>query len=348
MIKYILISAITAALLSSCTTAENLKRVTPKGDRFNHHLFEMYKEFSEREAQLCDWLDSSRFAHKAMKIAYGHSVAPEKVEKWNISKDKISEMQQKRVKLMQLLDNKNLRAEYPQVLAKAQFSFDCLLEESEENWQVADIKKCSDDFDGSISFLNKHSHHHEHKEQIKDENKQKPKKHEIAPVQQKPKHDKKQHAKHDDKNNKSDMHKHKEIEKKTPKEAVKKHESKKEEKAKYNKEYFAYRIFFDGKSDNLSDTAKNMLTKIAKEIKAMKKQPHEIVLNSYTNKAGREEDNFILSKRRASLVKKFLISQGINSKNIAMYAFGEADTSVDVASSNLEFGGKRVDITIVD
>ena len=351
MLKRILISAICAAILSSCTTADSLKRVTPKGDRFSHHLFEMYKEFSEREAKMCDWMDSSRFAHKAMKIAYGHNVPPEKVEKWHISKDQIAAMQQKRLKLMQLLDNKNLRAEYPQVLAKAQFSFDCLLEESEENWQVSDIKKCSDDFEGSIAFLDKHNNrhsgavHHKHHEHAKKKHDEKPK-HEHVKHESPKKHENKKHNEIKDK--KSSSPKNKEIEKKIHKEEAKKSEVKKESKAKFNNEYFAYRIFFDGKGDNLNDTAKNMLVKISKEIKNMKKQPHEIVLNSYTNKAGREEDNFILSKRRASLVKKFLISQGISSKNIVIYAFGEADTVVDTPISNTEFGGKRVDISIVD
>ncbi|MBN8828294.1 MAG: OmpA family protein [Sphingobacteriia bacterium] len=153
MLKNFLNLIIISTVLASCTSLETLKRAKAKGDAYQLHLFELYKEFAENEAEKYDWIDSQHFINKAMFIVYGQNVEPEKIEHWNIPDQFIPELNNKRKILVDLIAKTEIRKNYAKDLAEAHFAFDCLLEEQEENLQQEDIGKCKNLLDQKLALL---------------------------------------------------------------------------------------------------------------------------------------------------------------------------------------------------
>lgn len=141
-------------LVSACTTASlhELRRTTPQGDAFQTALAQEYLAFAESEAKQYDWRSSKIFADKGIKAAYGQSVAPETVEAWDIEQPFIADLVTAREQLMGVLTTENA-ASQPVVTARAQFFYDCWLEQQEEAWQEDDIASCREGFYRSVKTL---------------------------------------------------------------------------------------------------------------------------------------------------------------------------------------------------
>ncbi|MCH2547970.1 MAG: OmpA family protein, partial [Alphaproteobacteria bacterium] len=141
-------------LLTACTTAslEELRRTTPTGDAFQAALAQEYLAFSESEARQYDWSSSKRFADKGLKSAYGQPVAPENIAAWKIGGAFVNELSNAREQLMGVL-TPELTTAYPQLTARAQFFYDCWLEQQEEAWQEDDITSCREGFYRSVKTL---------------------------------------------------------------------------------------------------------------------------------------------------------------------------------------------------
>lgn len=141
-------------LVTACTTAslEELRRTTPTGDAYQAALAKEYLAFSESEAKQYDWGVSKHFADKGLKAAYGQSVPPELVGAWDIEPQYRAQLDAARTDLMAVLTEENMLAK-PVLAARAQFFFDCWLEQQEEAWQEDDITSCREGFYRSVRAL---------------------------------------------------------------------------------------------------------------------------------------------------------------------------------------------------
>lgn len=152
-IKLAIILFFSVFFSSSCTTKiDHLKQAVPVSSPYHTALATYYLEFSEKEAEQFDWLDSQYFAEKGLMVAKGASVNPEPVENWHISKASRASMLQAREYLVEVITDENQR-KYPELLASTVFMFDCWMEQQEENWQVDDIQNCKENFYTNLDQL---------------------------------------------------------------------------------------------------------------------------------------------------------------------------------------------------
>ncbi len=121
------------------------KAAKPQGDAFNRYLHSGYLKLAEAERSEYDWVDSASFADKALASAEGQDVNPEPIYERDIPEDKQDELSQARKKLTTAIAAGG-RTSAPEDAAKAQTSFDCWIQEQEENHQSSDIDACRRDF----------------------------------------------------------------------------------------------------------------------------------------------------------------------------------------------------------
>lgn len=141
-------------LLAACArpSLEELRRATPSGDPFQTALAKEYLAFAESEARQYDWGSSKRFADKGLKAAYGQNVAPEEIAAWDIDEPFIPELTSAREQLLSVLSPAYMNA-HPATVARAQFFFDCWVEQQHEAWQEDDIASCREGFYRSVRVL---------------------------------------------------------------------------------------------------------------------------------------------------------------------------------------------------
>ena len=106
-------------------------------------------ELAERERAEYDWGDSRRFADKALLAAEGQIVNADAPYDRRIPADKVDELTTAYWKLNSLFDEGG-RLNAPVDTAVAQVSFDCWIQEQEENHQADDIGVCRDMFYRSV------------------------------------------------------------------------------------------------------------------------------------------------------------------------------------------------------
>ena len=138
------------ALLGACMNTQVTNNVAQ--DPFNEALRKGYAELTKFERGEYDWIDAEHFARKANAAAAGTRVFPEQVASWSLKPAKATEMNEARGRLMAALDG-NARIRQPADAAEAQVAFDCWIEQEEEGWQTADIKRCKDRFDAAMAKL---------------------------------------------------------------------------------------------------------------------------------------------------------------------------------------------------
>jgi OOP family OmpA-OmpF porin len=143
-----------AILLSGCSTysLEELRHTTPSGSEFQKTLAKLYMDFADDEEKDYDWRNSWHFADKGLLAAYGKDVAPEDIGEWDLPPEALPEMEKARGELLSALTPENIRAK-PAAAARAQFNFDCWVEQQEEGWQADDIAACRDGFNKAVSEL---------------------------------------------------------------------------------------------------------------------------------------------------------------------------------------------------
>lgn len=154
MIRFAVISVLGVLLISGCSTysLEELRHTTPKGSKFQNSLAKLYMDFADLEEKDYDWQDSWYFADKGLLAVYGKDTVPEELKNWNLPKDKLSQFEKSRADLLAALTPEMLEKK-PEIAARAQFYFDCWVEQQEENWQKDDIDVCRDGFVRSLEKL---------------------------------------------------------------------------------------------------------------------------------------------------------------------------------------------------
>jgi OOP family OmpA-OmpF porin len=137
---------ITLLFVTGCTSLDRLKKLNIDASKgFNQAIAKNYLEFSDSEAKAYDWSTSGYFARKGLRAMKGEVVLPEELDNWDIPKEEVDNLKWARNRLMNVLTDK-MRNDFPEKAAKAQFLYDCWVEQQEENWQTEDINACRAEF----------------------------------------------------------------------------------------------------------------------------------------------------------------------------------------------------------
>ena len=114
-------------------------------DSFSKHLFDMYKEKANFEAEkMHDWNSAKLYSEKALEAAQGEKIEPENINYWKIPKEHKNQIKLAYDNLMSIYESALIHDPYN--LANAISSLDCWSEQQEENWQTWDINNCKDSF----------------------------------------------------------------------------------------------------------------------------------------------------------------------------------------------------------
>lgn len=148
------------SILAGCayTGVKDVERADFMGESFTQLLAKEYKNYAMFEAyDMADWGSAEFFADKAMAAGAGEMVMPSELPDRDLPDFSIEDLAEARAKLMSALTNlKDVDGNVPH-LAKAQASFDCWMEQQEENIQEDDIADCRVHFEDAMSKL-KHPH----------------------------------------------------------------------------------------------------------------------------------------------------------------------------------------------
>jgi len=139
-----------AILLAGCGGSSldysDLKNINLKGEDFKSALSREYRSFAIYEHdEMQDLNDASHFKKKAFLVALGQPTEPEALDKWNVPQKYQTEMASARRRLMVALKAGG-DAVAPEKAARAQASFDCWVEQQEEDFQDEHISQCRKGF----------------------------------------------------------------------------------------------------------------------------------------------------------------------------------------------------------
>jgi outer membrane protein OmpA-like peptidoglycan-associated protein len=142
------------ALLAGCTGTQLQKAETmpAEGTTFQRNLHDGYMNLARDEYDEGDYVDSDHFAMRAMDLAGGKTVQPEMIGSRSLPSDKTDDLTQARLRLMTAMAAGAAEAK-PLPAAEAQVSFDCWMQEQEENFQPQDIAACRDRFMTAMAAL---------------------------------------------------------------------------------------------------------------------------------------------------------------------------------------------------
>ncbi|MDH3594291.1 MAG: OmpA family protein [Rhodospirillales bacterium] len=129
---------------------EAARAATPEGPAFNRHLHADYMELSTTERGEYDWIDSGHFATKALSAAGDEQVSPDPIYSRRLPPDTVATLTEARKQLTSALEA-GARNRTPEAAAESQTSFDCWLQEQEENHQSDDISLCRERFYAALA-----------------------------------------------------------------------------------------------------------------------------------------------------------------------------------------------------
>lgn len=124
----------------------------PQGHGFATYLAQGYLRYAKQEDNQHDFRSAALFLARAGQVERGERVEPEALFQRNIPPHAVSDMLYARSRLMAVFA-KNAILLYPKIAADAQVSFDCWMEEQEENIEPNEVAKCRAEFEGAVSRL---------------------------------------------------------------------------------------------------------------------------------------------------------------------------------------------------
>ena len=136
------------ALTAGCSTpaVQELSRMQPSGSEFNKQLAKEYATLAKFESEeMADFPDADHYATKGLAAARDEPTQPDQVWMRDIPKEDVAQLNDARGRLMQAYDH-DVKSRYPMEAAAAQASFDCWLEQQEENYQPTHIAACRQTF----------------------------------------------------------------------------------------------------------------------------------------------------------------------------------------------------------
>lgn len=140
-------------LLAACTNnTDEIAKMSVKGGDYEKGLHMGYIKLAKSEHSESDWADASRFEDRAKLAAIGKPTAPEMVSARAIPKKHMKPLTAGYERLTAAMA-KGGALKSGKHAAAAQTSFDCWMQEAEENLQPKHIDACRNNFYGAISLL---------------------------------------------------------------------------------------------------------------------------------------------------------------------------------------------------
>jgi OOP family OmpA-OmpF porin len=127
-----------------------VREMEPQGPAFNRGLRSGYLEYGDVQYDDYDLGDFAHFAFKAVDSAKGENVLPDRVESRDLALGDVDELAAARARLMAGLGQTG-RKKAAMEAAKAQTSFDCWLEMTEDEESPEEIITCKGAFEDAIT-----------------------------------------------------------------------------------------------------------------------------------------------------------------------------------------------------
>ncbi|MDG1429561.1 MAG: DUF5723 family protein [Crocinitomicaceae bacterium] len=102
---------------------------------------------------------------------------------------------------------------------------------------------------------------------------------------------------------------------------------------------------FESGRDVIKSASIPSLTELAEVL--VKKETWKLQISGHTDNVGAAQGNLILSKKRATAVKNFMVSKGIDASRLSVLYFGETDPIADNSTPEGRQKNRRVEMTII-
>ena len=127
-----------------------VREMEPQGPAFNRGLRTGYLDYGDELYTDYDMVDFGHFAFKAVDSAKGENVLPDRVESRTLVSNDADELAAARARLMAGLGQGGRKKE-PASAAKAQTSFDCWLEMTEDDDPPEQIERCKGAYEDAMA-----------------------------------------------------------------------------------------------------------------------------------------------------------------------------------------------------
>ncbi len=127
-----------------------VREMEPQGPAFNRGLRTGYLDYGDELYTDYDMADFGHFAFKAVDSAKGENVLPDRVESRTLVSNDADELAAARARLMAGLSQGGRKKE-PASAAKAQTSFDCWLEMTEDHDPPEQIERCKGAYEDAMA-----------------------------------------------------------------------------------------------------------------------------------------------------------------------------------------------------
>lgn len=143
-----------AAFLSACANMNipGVRDMADEGSAFDAALHQNYADLAQAEYDEADWNDARYFTNRSKTAAMGQDTGPQMISERSLPEGSVAEVEVARNDLMAAFDAGG-REKAASAAARAQSSFDCWLQELEENIQQEDIDNCRSAFYQSLAIV---------------------------------------------------------------------------------------------------------------------------------------------------------------------------------------------------
>ena len=131
---------------------DEVKNLPKPAGEFERALFEEYVRLGAAERAEADWNDTTFFLNRARRLSQGRYREPTNIDDRDLPADAVAEIGDARRRLMIVLSGSRIWKQ-PVEAAQAQASFDCWMQEREENFQDDDILICRTTFLAAMEKL---------------------------------------------------------------------------------------------------------------------------------------------------------------------------------------------------
>lgn len=151
-IKVLVAIALSGALAACSNNTAEISKMSVKGGAYEKGLHKGYLKLAKDEHKEDDWGDAHKFEDRAKMAAMGKPTAPEMLSARNIPKKHLKALGDGYWRLNAALA-KGGAQKAGMHAAAAQTSFDCWMQEAEENLQKKHIEACRNKFYGDMALF---------------------------------------------------------------------------------------------------------------------------------------------------------------------------------------------------
>ncbi|WP_417825114.1 OmpA family protein [Thalassospira lucentensis] len=143
-----------AAFLSACANMNipGVRDMADEGSAFDAALHQNYADLAQAEYDEADWADARYFTGRSKMAAAGQDSGPQMIAERTLPEGSMGEIEVARADLLAALDGGG-RDKAASPAARAQTSFDCWMQELEENIQQEDIDNCRSAFYQALAIV---------------------------------------------------------------------------------------------------------------------------------------------------------------------------------------------------